>query len=78
MYLSAVDELELTVRSANCLKAEQIYYIGDLIQKSEQDLLRTPNLGRKSLNEIKEVLTEKNLALGTEIENWPPVDLMSE
>jgi DNA-directed RNA polymerase subunit alpha len=78
MYLSAVDELELTVRSANCLKAEQIYYIGDLIQKSEQDLLRTPNLGRKSLNEIKEVLTEKNLELGTEIENWPPVDLMSE
>jgi DNA-directed RNA polymerase subunit alpha len=78
MYLSAVDELELTVRSANCLKAEQIYYIGDLIQKSEQDLLRTPNLGRKSLNEIKEVLTEKNLELGTEIENWPPVELMSE
>jgi len=78
MYLSAVDELELTVRSANCLKAEQIYYIGDLIQKSEQDLLRTPNLGRKSLNEIKEVLIEKNLELGTEIENWPPVDLMSE
>ena len=78
MYLSAVDELELTVRSANCLKAEQIYYIGDLIQKSEQDLLRTPNLGRKSLNEIKEVLTEKGLELGTEIENWPPVDLMNE
>ena len=78
MYLSAVDELELTVRSANCLKAEQIYYIGDLIQKSEQDLLRTPNLGRKSLNEIKEVLTEKNLELGIEIENWPPVDLMSD
>jgi DNA-directed RNA polymerase subunit alpha len=76
--LAAVDELELTVRSANCLKAEQIYYIGDLIQKSEQDLLRTPNLGRKSLNEIKEVLTEKGLALGTAIENWPPVDLMSE
>ena len=73
-----VEELELSVRSANCLKAEQIYYIGDLIQKSEQDLLRTPNLGRKSLNEIKEVLTEKNLELGTEIENWPPVDLMSE
>ena len=78
MYLSAVDELELTVRSANCLKAEQIYYIGDLIQKSEPDLLRTPNLGRKSLNEIKEVLTEKGLELGTQIENWPPVDLMSE
>ncbi|CAB9538549.1 DNA-directed RNA polymerase alpha subunit (EC 2.7.7.6) [uncultured Gammaproteobacteria bacterium] len=76
--LAAVDELELTVRSANCLKAEQIYYIGDLIQKSEQDLLRTPNLGRKSLNEIKEVLTDKGLELGTAIENWPPVDLMSE
>jgi len=76
--LAAVDELELTVRSANCLKAEQIYYIGYLIQKSEQDLLRTPNLGRKSLNEIKEVLTEKGLALGTAISNWPPVDLMSE
>jgi len=76
--LAAVDELELTVRSANCLKAEQIYYIGDLIQKSEQDLLRTPNLGRKSLNEIKEVLTDKGLELGTEVANWPPVDLMSE
>lgn len=76
--LAAVDELELTVRSANCLKAEQIYYIGDLIQKSEQDLLRTPNLGRKSLNEIKEVLTDKGLELGVAIENWPPVDLMSE
>ncbi len=76
--LAAVDELELTVRSANCLKAEQIYYIGDLIQKSEQDLLRTPNLGRKSLNEIKEVLTDKGLELATSIENWPPVDLMSE
>ena len=76
--LAAVDELELTVRSANCLKAEQIYYIGDLIQKTEQDLLRTPNLGRKSLNEIKEVLTDKGLELGTAIANWPPVDLMSE
>lgn len=75
-FLAAVDELELTVRSANCLKAEQIYYIGDLIQKSEQDLLRTPNLGRKSLNEIKIVLTEKELELGTPIENWPPVDLL--
>ncbi len=78
LLLAAVDELELTVRSANCLKAEQIYYIGDLIQKTEQDLLRTPNLGRKSLNEIRIVLTDKGLALGTRIDNWPPVDLMSE
>ncbi len=76
--LIAVDELELTVRSANCLKAEQIYYIGDLIQQSEQDLLRTPNLGRKSLSEIKEALTDKGLDLDTVVENWPPVDLMSE
>ncbi len=78
ILLSAVDELELTVRSANCLKAEQIYYIGDLVQKTEQDLLRTPNLGRKSLNEIKEVLIDKELSLGTVIENWPPIDLISE
>lgn len=78
ILLSAVDELDLTVRSANCLKAEQIYYIGDLIQKTEGELLRTPNLGRKSLNEIKEVLTSKGLDLGTEIENWPPIDLMPE
>jgi DNA-directed RNA polymerase subunit alpha len=78
ILLAAVDELDLTVRSANCLKAEQIYYIGDLIQRGEQELLRAPNLGRKSLNEIKEVLTLKGLELGTEIENWPPVDLMPE
>jgi len=78
IYLSAVDELELTVRSANCLKAEHIYYIGDLIQKSELDLLSTPNLGRKSLNEIKDVLELKNLELGTTIQDWPPVDLMNE
>ena len=78
ILLNAVDELELTVRSANCLKAEQIYYIGDLVQKTEQDLLRTPNLGKKSLNEIKEVLVDKNLALGTIIDNWPPIDLISE
>ena len=76
--LAAVDELELTVRSANCLKAEQIYYIGDLIQKTDSDLLRTPNLGRKSLNEIKKVLAEKELELGAVVENWPPVDLISE
>jgi len=62
----------------NCLKNDNIIYIGDLVQKSEGEMLRTPNFGRKSLNEIKEVLTEKNLELGTEIENWPPVDLMSE
>lgn len=78
ILLAAVDELDLTVRSANCLKAEQIYYIGDLIQKTEQELLRTPNLGRKSLNEIKEILVQKNLDLGTTIENWPPIDLMPE
>lgn len=78
IYLSAVDELELTVRSANCLKAEHIYYIGDLIQKSENDLLSTPNLGRKSLNEIKEVLEQKGLSLGTSIQDWPPVDLIND
>jgi DNA-directed RNA polymerase subunit alpha len=78
ILLNAVDELDLTVRSANCLKAEQIYYIGDLVQRSEQDLLRTPNLGRKSLNEIKEVLTEKGLKMGISIKNWPPIDLISE
>lgn len=70
-----VDELELTVRSANCLKAENIYYIGDLIQRSENELLKTPNLGRKSLNEIKEVLAARGLALGAKIDNWPPVGL---
>lgn len=78
LLLNAVDELELTVRSANCLKAEQIYYIGDLVQKTEQELLRTPNLGKKSLNEIKEVLVIKKLELGTIIENWPPIDLISQ
>ena len=67
-----VDDLELTVRSANCLKAESIYYIGDLIQRTENELLKTPNLGRKSLNEIKEVLATKGLTLGMKLENWPP------
>lgn len=70
-----VDDLELTVRSANCLKAENIYYIGDLIQRTETELLKTPNLGRKSLNEIKEVLAGKGLTLGMKLENWPPVGL---
>jgi len=71
--LRPVDDLELTVRSANCLKAENIHYIGDLIQRTENELLKTPNLGRKSLNEIKEVLLSRELSLGMELENWPPV-----
>jgi len=73
ILLRPVDELELTVRSANCLKAENIYYIGDLIQRTETELLKTPNLGRKSLNEIKEVLAARGLTLGMKLENWPPV-----
>ncbi len=73
--LRPVDDLELTVRSANCLKAENIYYIGDLIQRSETELLKTPNLGRKSLNEIKEVLASRGLSLGMKLENWPPPGL---
>jgi len=75
ILLRPVDDLELTVRSANCLKAENIYYIGDLIQRSETELLKTPNLGRKSLNEIKEVLAARGLTLGMKLENWPPVGL---
>ena len=75
ILLRPVDDLELTVRSANCLKAENIYYIGDLIQRSENELLKTPNLGRKSLNEIKEVLASKSLSLGMKLENWPPAGL---
>jgi DNA-directed RNA polymerase subunit alpha len=75
LLLRPVDDLELTVRSANCLKAENIYFIGDLIQRSESELLRTPNLGRKSLNEIKDVLATKGLSLGMRLENWPPVGL---
>ena len=75
VLLRPVDELELTVRSANCLKAENIYYIGDLIQRTENELLKTPNLGRKSLNEIKEVLASRGLTLGMKLENWPPVGL---
>ncbi len=75
ILMRPVDELELTVRSANCLKAENIYYIGDLVQRSETELLKTPNLGRKSLNEIKEVLASRGLSLGTRLEGWPPKSL---
>jgi len=75
ILLRPVDELELTVRSANCLKAENIYYIGDLIQRTENELLKTPNLGRKSLNEIKEVLASRGLTLGMKLESWPPATL---
>ena len=75
ILLQPVDDLELTVRSANCLKAENIYYIGDLIQRTETELLKTPNLGRKSLNEIKEVLASKGLTLGMKLESWPPPGL---
>lgn len=75
ILLRPVDDLELTVRSANCLKAEQIYYIGDLIQCTEVELLKTPNLGKKSLTEIKSVLANKGLSLGMRLENWPPASL---
>ncbi len=78
ILLKPLDELELTVRSANCLKAEDIHYIGDLVQKTEVDLLRTPNLGKKSLAEIKNVLAERDLVLGQELENWPPQSLQRE
>ncbi len=75
VLLRSVDDLELTVRSANCLKAENVYYIGDLFQKTENELLKTPNLGRKSLNEIKDVLAARGLSLGMKLENWPPIGL---
>ena len=75
ILLRPVDELELTVRSANCLKAENIHYIGDLVQRTEVELLRTPNLGKKSLTEIKEVLESHGLSLGMRLDNWPPVGL---
>jgi DNA-directed RNA polymerase subunit alpha len=73
--LRKVDELELSVRSANCLKNDNIIYIGDLVQKTEADMLRTPNFGRKSLNEIKEVITQMGLQLGMETTNWPPENI---
>lgn len=75
ILLRPVDDLELTVRSANCLKAENIFYIGDLVQKAEVDLLKTPNLGKKSLTEIKDVLASRSLSLGMKLENWPPASL---
>jgi len=76
--LKPVDDLELTVRSANCLKAENIYYIGDLVQHTETELLKTPNLGKKSLTEIKDVLSQHNLVLGVKLENWPPASITKE
>jgi DNA-directed RNA polymerase subunit alpha len=75
ILLRPVDDLELTVRSANCLKAESIYYIGDLVQRTEVELLKTPNLGKKSLTEIKDVLASRGLSLGMRLENWPPPGL---
>jgi DNA-directed RNA polymerase subunit alpha len=78
LLLRPVDDLELTVRSANCLKAENIYYIGDLIQRTEVELLKTPNLGKKSLTEIKDVLAGRGLSLGLRLENWPPPSMRRE
>jgi len=78
LLLRPVDDLELTVRSANCLKAENIFYIGDLIQRTEVDLLKTPNLGKKSLTEIKDVLATKGLSLGMRLDNWPPEGLKKD
>lgn len=78
ILLRPVDDLELTVRSANCLKAENIFYIGDLIQRTEVELLKTPNLGKKSLTEIKDVLAMKGLSLGMRLENWPPDSLIEQ
>lgn len=78
ILLRPVDDLELTVRSANCLKAENIYYIGDLIRRTEVELLKTPNLGKKSLTEIKDVLASRGLSLGMRLENWPPLSLRGD
>ncbi len=78
VYTRSVDDLELTVRSANCLKAENIYLIGDLIQCTENELLKTPNLGKKSLTEIKDILASRGLSLGMRLENWPPAGMRSE
>jgi len=76
--LRPVDDLELTVRSANCLKAENVYYIGDLIQRSENELLKTPNLGKKSLTEIKDILGTYGLSLGMKLDNWPPTNIQDQ
>ncbi|WP_067651900.1 DNA-directed RNA polymerase subunit alpha [Dokdonella koreensis] len=76
VLLRPIDDLELTVRSANCLKAESIYYIGDLVQRTEVELLKTPNLGKKSLTEIKDVLGQRGLSLGMKLDNWPPSGLV--
>jgi len=78
ILLRPVDDLELTVRSANCLKTENIHYIGDLIQRTEVELLKTPNLGKKSLTEIKDVLASRGLSLGMRLENWPPASILDE
>lgn len=78
ILLRPVDDLELTVRSANCLKAESIHYIGDLVQRTEVELLKTPNLGKKSLTEIKDVLASRGLSLGMRLENWPPASIADE
>jgi DNA-directed RNA polymerase subunit alpha len=78
ILIRPVDDLELTVRSANCLKAENIYYIGDLVQRTEVELLKTPNLGKKSLTEIKDVLASRGLSLGMRLENWPPASLRND
>nr|BET44503.1 MAG: DNA-directed RNA polymerase subunit alpha [Candidatus Aschnera chinzeii] len=76
ILLRTVEDLELTVRSANCLKAEEIHYIGDLVQRTEVELLKTPNLGKKSLTEIKDILASRGLSLGMRLENWPPNNLI--
>lgn len=78
IFMRPVDDLELTVRSANCLKAESIFFIGDLVQRTETDLLKTPNLGKKSLTEIKNVLSSHGLSLGMRLENWPPVSMKEQ
>ncbi|EIJ72367.1 DNA-directed RNA polymerase subunit alpha [Haemophilus parahaemolyticus] len=78
ILLRPVDDLELTVRSANCLKTETIHYIGDLVQRTEVELLKTPNLGKKSLTEIKDVLASRGLSLGMRLENWPPASIAED